>query len=119
MNFIPNAAIAVATVALLAIGLCLAHMISSRRQDARLQFLLNLMPTFPASGDQSETPQMDGSLQAVPLRNVVETPRPEERRARRPPGSSATGLTGSIAVVGCRVARPGPVGEGARFQAVS
>ena len=78
MNFIPNAAIVVATVVLLAIGLCLAHMISSQRQDARLQFLLNLMQTFPASGDQSDTSQMRGPLQAVPLRNVVETPRPEE-----------------------------------------
>jgi hypothetical protein len=59
MDFIPNAVIALVAVLLLAIGLCLAHVMSSRRQDARLQFLLNLMQTFPASGDQSESPQQD------------------------------------------------------------
>jgi hypothetical protein len=71
MNLTPTAAIAMLTVALLAIGLCLAHMISSRRQDARLQFLLNLMQTFPASGDPSETSELRGSQQDPPERAVV------------------------------------------------
>jgi hypothetical protein len=83
MNFIPNAAIAVATVVLLAIGLCLAHMISSRRQDPRLQFLLNLMQTFPAPGDQSETPQFRGSQQDPPERTVVGASRLAARHAAR------------------------------------
>lgn len=71
MDFMPNAAIAMAIVLLLAIGLCLAHMMSSQRQDARLQFLLNLMQTLPASGDQFETPQLRGSQQDPPERAVV------------------------------------------------
>jgi len=83
MSFIPNAAIVVATVVLLAIGLCLAHIISSQRQDARLQFLLNLMQTFPASGDQSETPQLRGSQQDPPERTVVGASRLAARHAAR------------------------------------
>jgi hypothetical protein len=71
MNFVPNAAIAVTTGLLLAIGLCLAHMISSRRQDARLQFLLNLMQTLPAADDQSESPQLRGSRPDPPDRTVM------------------------------------------------
>jgi hypothetical protein len=72
MNFMPNAAIAVTGVVLLAVGLCLACMMASWRQDARLQFLINLWETQPlprpASGDQSETPQPPGTRQDLPER---------------------------------------------------
>jgi hypothetical protein len=63
MNFTPIAAIAMTGAILVVIGLCLALMVWSRRPDARLQFLLNLMQTLPACGDQSETPQSPGARQ--------------------------------------------------------
>lgn len=91
MNFIPNAAIAVTGVVLLMIGLCLAHMISSRRQDARLQFLLNLMQTLPASGDQFETPQPRGSQQDPPERAVVGASRRAVAQATGSPAAPGPG----------------------------
>jgi hypothetical protein len=81
MNFTPNAAIAVTGAILVVIGLCLALMVSSRRPDARLQFLLNLLQTFPACGDPSETPQPPGARQDPPERTTVGAARLAARHA--------------------------------------
>ena len=51
MDIIPSSALALVVVALLVIWLIVAHMISNRKQDARLQFLLGLMEPPPVSGD--------------------------------------------------------------------
>lgn len=49
MHAIPFSALVLVLAVLLVIWLFLAHMMSSRKQDARLQFLLSLMEATPAS----------------------------------------------------------------------
>lgn len=49
MDAVPFSALVLVIVVLLVVWLFLAHMMSSRKQDARLQFLLSLMEAPPAS----------------------------------------------------------------------
>jgi hypothetical protein len=51
MHAIPSSALAFVVTALLVIWLFLVHMISNRKEDARLHFLLGLMEPPPVSGD--------------------------------------------------------------------
>jgi len=52
MDTMPTLALVMVVAVLLVVWLFLAHMISSRREDGRLRFLLSLMETPPDSSDR-------------------------------------------------------------------
>jgi len=55
MDAIPFSAVALAIVVLLVVWFLLAHMISSRKNDARLHFLLSLMDAPQAGASHSDS----------------------------------------------------------------
>jgi hypothetical protein len=77
MDAIPFSAVALAIVILLVIWFFLAHMISSRKDDARMHFLLSLL-----DAPQIDTSHSDGAglrpAAGVPEGN---TEKPEQERA--------------------------------------
>jgi len=67
MNAITVSNVILVTVVLLVVWLLLARMISSRREDARLQFLLSLMEPPPVSVDRPSPAHLQ------PAANLPET----------------------------------------------
>jgi hypothetical protein len=84
MDNISCAAILMTTLLLLVVGLLLVHMIASRGPDARLQFLLDLMADFPASGDQPGTSSPAGAPRTESASNVTHAPGSAARSSMTP-----------------------------------
>jgi hypothetical protein len=71
---VPISAVALVVVVLLVIWFFLAHMISSRKDDARLQFLLGLMggPTATADRPDPDVLRTAATMPETRTRNGVE-----------------------------------------------
>jgi len=72
MNPVPVSALIMVTVALLVVWLFLARMIRSRHEDARLQFLLNLVQDSPAFADSPVTTPFRGPHHSAQMREATQ-----------------------------------------------
>ena len=76
MNAIPISAVVLVIFVLLLVWLLLAHMILSRRDDARLQFLLGLMDAPTATADGPD-PDVFRTAATIPETRTTNGAKPE------------------------------------------